>query len=182
MAAAILIGLREPNDFPTTSRTPPSSSMARIVPAAMIPVPILAGLITTMEAPSLTVISWGMLLPFSGIFTMTRRAIALPLRTASGMTRDLPIPAPTLPSPSPTTTRALNLSRRPPLTTFAIRRVYTTRSVYLEASSSRNRPPRGGLSLCAKTIRTLALLLWRLRPAPSPYRGIYSHPGQTPPE
>ena len=94
-----------------------------MAPAAIIPVPSGAGLITTIDAPTLTVISWGIVLPLIGIFTSSRRAMALPFRTASGMTRALPIPAPTLPMPSPTTTSALKRSRRPPFTTLAMRRV-----------------------------------------------------------
>ena len=53
----MLIGFLDPSDLPTTSRTPPSSSMARMAPAAIIPVPSLAGFITTIDAPFFTVIS-----------------------------------------------------------------------------------------------------------------------------
>src|SRR3954447_23209758 len=52
---------------------------------------------------------------------------------------------PTVPSPSPTTTRAVKLKRRPPLTTLATRLMVTTRSTYafLSAAASRrlSRPP-----------------------------------------
>ena len=37
-----------------------------------------------------------------------------------------PRPKPTIPSPFPTTTIALKLKRRPPLTTFAFRLIFTT--------------------------------------------------------
>src|SRR3954452_18231000 len=52
---------------------------------------------------------------------------------------------PTIPSPSPTTTRAVKLKRRPPLTTLATRLMVTTRSTYafFSAAASRrlSRPP-----------------------------------------
>ena len=89
----------------------------------------------TIDAPTFTVISWGIELPFRGIFIISRLATAFPFRTASGMAIAFPIPAPTLPSPSPMTTRALNRSLRPPFTTFAIRLVNTTRSVIFDPSS-----------------------------------------------
>src|SRR4051794_4489775 len=54
---------------------------------------------------------------------------------------------PTLPSPSPTTTSAVKLNRRPPLTTLATRLMVTTRSSSALFSgaprpSRRSRPPR----------------------------------------
>src|SRR3954469_10603659 len=55
-------------------------------------------------------------------------ASSTPLRIASGTSPALPSPAPTWPWPSPTTTIALKLKRRPPLTTFATRLIWTTRS------------------------------------------------------
>ena len=55
-------------------------------------------------------------------------ASSTPLRIASGTSPALPSPAPTCPCPSPTTTTALKLKRRPPLTTFATRLIWTTRS------------------------------------------------------
>ena len=64
-----------------------------------------------------------MVLPLIGIVTIPRLAMAFPFRTASGITIAFPIPAPTWPAPFPTTTKALNLSRLPPLTTLAILRV-----------------------------------------------------------
>src|SRR4051795_8517484 len=48
---------------------------------------------------------------------------------------------PTLPSPSPTTTSAVKLNRRPPLTTLATRLIVTTRSRY-RVFSTWSRPPR----------------------------------------
>src|SRR6478672_5198356 len=48
-----------------------------------------------------------------------------------------------MPLPSPTTTRAVKLKRRPPLTTLATRLMVTTRSTYWLFSASRlSRPPR----------------------------------------
>src|SRR5688572_13437403 len=55
-------------------------------------------------------------------------AISAPLRIASGTSLALPSPAPTRPWPSPTTTSALKLNRRPPLTTLATRLILMTRS------------------------------------------------------
>src|SRR3954467_8445139 len=55
-------------------------------------------------------------------------ASSTPLRIASGTSPALPSPAPTWPWPSPTTIIALKLKRRPPLTTFATRLIWTTRS------------------------------------------------------
>ena len=55
-------------------------------------------------------------------------ASSTPFRIDSGTSPALPRPTPTWPSPSPTTTTALKLNRRPPLTTFATRLIWTTRS------------------------------------------------------
>src|SRR5215207_6005792 len=55
-------------------------------------------------------------------------ASSTPLRMASGTSPALPRPTPTCPAPSPTTMTALKLKRRPPLTTFATRLIWTTRS------------------------------------------------------
>src|SRR3954469_23447870 len=46
-----------------------------------------------------------------------------------------------MPPPSPTTTRAVKLNRRPPLTTLATRLIVTTRSRWLLFSAA-SRPPR----------------------------------------
>src|SRR3954468_20208575 len=55
-------------------------------------------------------------------------ASSTPLRMASGTSPALPSPQPTWPAPSPMTTTALKLKRRAPLTTFATRLIWTTRS------------------------------------------------------
>src|SRR3990170_2034949 len=70
-----------------------------------------------------------MVVPTSGTRIKDLRAMAAPLRMASGTSFALPMPAPTCPWPSPTTTMALKLKRRPPLTTFDTRLISTTRSV-----------------------------------------------------
>src|SRR5256712_10047526 len=53
-------------------------------------------------------------------------ASSMPLRIASGTSLALPSPKPTCPFWSPTTTSALKLKRRPPLTTFATRLMWMT--------------------------------------------------------
>src|SRR5437868_14866419 len=53
-------------------------------------------------------------------------ATSLPLRMASATSPALPKPTPTRPCLSPTTTRALKLKRRPPLTTLDDRLMKTT--------------------------------------------------------
>src|SRR6187551_2364667 len=63
-------------------------------------------------------------------------ASSTPLRIASGTSFDLPRPAPTTPLRSPTTTTALKLNRRPPLTTFATRLIWTTFSSRLSLVGS----------------------------------------------
>src|SRR5439155_9161261 len=60
------------------------------------------------------------------MLTILRRASSLPLRIASATSPALPSPSPTLPRLSPTTTSALKLKRRPPLTTLAERLMNTT--------------------------------------------------------
>src|SRR6187431_3107685 len=63
-------------------------------------------------------------------------ASSTPLRIASGTSFDLPRPAPTTPLRSPTTTTALKLKRRPPLTTLATRLIWTTFSSRLSLLGS----------------------------------------------
>src|SRR5206468_3557898 len=58
--------------------------------------------------------------------------------TAGGTSLALPYPQATLPCLSPTTTRALKLKRRPPLTTAAQRRIFTTRSSKPSCRDSRS--------------------------------------------
>src|SRR6267142_2390871 len=59
-------------------------------------------------------ISWGMVVPASGISTRRRRAASTALRTASLTSFALPVAIPTRPCPSPTATSALKPKRRPP--------------------------------------------------------------------
>src|SRR6186997_1317162 len=63
-------------------------------------------------------------------------ASSTPLRMDSGTSPALPRPTPTWPAPSPTTTTALKLKRRPPLTTFATRLLWTTFSSRLSLVGS----------------------------------------------
>src|SRR6266542_4080620 len=63
---------------------------------------------------------------FREIGTMRFLAISPPLRMASATSPPLPSPTPTRERLSPTTTRALKLNRRPPLTTLATRLMCTT--------------------------------------------------------
>src|SRR5450759_236723 len=69
-----------------------------------------------------------MVVPTIGIRIRFFLASSTPLRIDSGTSPALPRPTPTWPAPSPTTTIALKLKRRPPLTTFATRLIWTTRS------------------------------------------------------
>jgi len=63
------------------------------------------------------------------------RAWSLPFRMASGTSLALPRPTPTCPASSPTTTSAEKLKRRPPLTTFATRLMWITRSLSFSSST-----------------------------------------------
>ena len=72
--------------------------------------------------------SCGIVVPTIGIRIRFFLASSTPLRIASGTSPALPSPTPTWPAPSPTTIIALKLKRRPPLTTFATRLIWTTRS------------------------------------------------------
>src|SRR5262249_32308499 len=56
-------------------------------------------------------------------------AASMPLRIASGTSRALPVPNPTVPFSSPTTTSALNDRFLPPLTTFVTRLIAITWSL-----------------------------------------------------
>src|SRR5438445_1397811 len=128
VARTTLIGLLVPSDLVRMSWMPAASTTARIAPPEMTPVPGTAGLSSTLAAPSLKRMSWGMVVPTSGTVIMCFLASSTPLRIASGTSPALPSPAPTRPCPSPTTTIALKLNRRPPLTTLATRLIWTTRS------------------------------------------------------
>ena len=64
----------------------------------------------------------------------------MPFSTAGGTSFAFPYPQPTLPFPFPTTTRPAKLKRRPPLTTVAHRRTFTTLSVNSPPARD-SRPP-----------------------------------------
>src|SRR3712207_627629 len=83
---------------------------------------------------------------------MERLAASVALRIASGTSRALPWPKPTRPRWSPTTTRAAKPKRRPPLTTFATRLMWTslsTNSLSRFSSRCSRCPDR---SLCAMPV------------------------------
>src|SRR5262245_5792687 len=128
VARTTLTGLVEPSDLDRMSLTPAASTTARTEPPAMTPVPCEAGLRSTVEAPYCWVTACGMVVPTRGTRMRCFLASSTPLRMASGTSPALPRPTPTWPLPSPTTTTALKLNRRPPLTTFATRLIWTTRS------------------------------------------------------
>src|SRR6267142_4028831 len=71
-----------------------------------------------------------------------RLAASVALRIASGTSRALPWPKPTLPFSSPTTTSAAKPKRRPPFTTLATRLMWTSLSLNSLSRSSlcRSRP------------------------------------------
>src|SRR5215212_2553392 len=123
-----LTGLLLPSDLVRMSRMPANSTTARTEPPAITPAPGAAGRIITLAAPKSWRIGCGMVEPSSGTRTRCFLAISAPLRMASGTSFAFPRPTPTVPFASPTTTSALKLKRRPPLTTFATRLILTTRS------------------------------------------------------
>src|SRR3972149_4843513 len=110
------------------SRTPAALTTARTEPPATTPVPCDAGRSTTVVAPKSWRTSCGIVVPKRGTRMSFFFASSTPLRMASGTSPALPRPMPTWPLPSPTTTTALKLKRRPPLTTLATRLMRTTRS------------------------------------------------------
>src|SRR3990170_4399615 len=115
-----------PSDLVRMSLTPAISMTARTPPPAMRPVPGAAGFISTSAALNFACTTCGIVEPCMGTRTRFLRAMLAPLRIASGTSFALPMPAPTWPSRSPTTTTAVKLNRRPPLTTFATRLMKTT--------------------------------------------------------
>ena len=126
VALTTFTGLSEPSDLARTSRTPARSSTDRMPPPAMMPVPGLAGRSITRAAPYSATIAWGIVRPRSGIGASAFLASSVPFRIASATSLALPKPTPTCPARSPTTTRALKLNLRPPLTTFEQRLISTT--------------------------------------------------------
>src|SRR5207245_3259778 len=121
VARTVLTGLFVPRDLVIKSLMPDSSITARMSPPDRMPVPGAAGFSSTLAAPFLSRISWGMVVPTMGTVINFFLAASTALRMASGTSPALPSPAPTRPFWSPTTTRALKENRRPPLTTLATR-------------------------------------------------------------
>src|SRR6478609_5320679 len=153
VACTMLIWFDEPSDLLSTSWIPAHSSTARTGPPAITPVPAAAGRRSTTPAAASPCTGCGMVLPTRGTRKKLRLASSTPFEMARGTSRALPYPTPTTPLPSPTTTRAVKLKRRPPLTTFDTRLMVTTRSRNWLLSASReprsrfglrSRPPRRG--------------------------------------
>src|SRR2546427_5262519 len=128
VARVTFTGLVEPCVLARMSWIPAASTTARTDPPAITPVPCEAGLSRTLLAAYSRRTSWGIVVPTIGLRIRFFLASSTPLRIASGTSPALPRPAPTWPAPSPTTTIALKLKRRPPLTTLATRLIWTTRS------------------------------------------------------
>src|ERR671916_247796 len=128
VACTRLTDVVEPSALVSTSLTPASSRTARTPPPAITPVPSEAGLRRTSELSNLPITSCGMVVLRIGTWNMFRLARSWPFWMAAGTVFALPRPAPTRPLPSPTTTSALKLNLRPPLTTLATRRISTTLS------------------------------------------------------
>src|SRR5580700_9872851 len=127
---------------------PRVSNTARIGPPAMMPVPGTAARRNTLPAPWRPVTSWWSVRPSrSGTRTIACLAASVALRIASGTSRALPWPKPTLPFWSPTTTSAAKPKRRPPFTTLATRLMWTSLSVNSLSRSSRRWGSRA-ISLC----------------------------------
>ena len=128
VARVTLTGFVEPWVLVRMSRMPAASTTARTAPPAMTPVPCEAGLRRIRLAENSWRTSCGIVVPTIGTRMRFFFASSTPLRMDSGTSPALPSPTPTWPAPSPTTTTALKLKRRPPLTTFATRLIWTTRS------------------------------------------------------
>jgi len=123
---------------------PAASMIARTAPPAITPVPGEAGFRTTEDAPNRPRISCGIVSFTSGTSNMPRFADSSPFRIASGTSFAFPRLKPTRPLPSPTTTMALKENRRPPLTTFATRLIWTTLSInwsWLDSTANNCVPP-----------------------------------------
>src|SRR5690606_10617314 len=112
----------------------------RTGPPAMTPVPGDAGRRNTTPAAASPVTGCGIVFWMRGTRKKFFLASSTPLAIAAGTSLALPYPTPTRPLPSPTTTSAVKLNRRPPLTTFATRLIFTTRSMYETPLSAA--PPR----------------------------------------
>jgi hypothetical protein len=108
---------------------PADSQTARTAAPAMIPVPGLAGNRITFEVPLQPSTRWGIVPETTGTSTRFFIPSLIAFSTAGGTSLALPYPQPTLPFPLPTTTSPAKLNRRPPFTTVAHRRTFTTFSV-----------------------------------------------------
>ncbi len=74
VACTTLCALLVPSDLERTSWMPADSTTARTAPPAMTPVPGLAGLSSTLPAPTWPKLSCGMVTPSSGIRNRFLRA------------------------------------------------------------------------------------------------------------
>src|SRR5690606_27880657 len=149
VARTRLIGLREPTALASTSFTPTASSTARMAPPAITPVPSDAGCMKTRAAPWPAFTVWYSVPPFRCTAVMLRRACSIDFWMATGTSRALPYPKPTLPAPSPTTVSAVKVNWRPPLTVLLTRLTAISFSIMPSSISSRLRSrsrPRGARS------------------------------------
>src|SRR5438309_435320 len=121
VARTTLYGLVEPKHLASTLVTPITSNTARIGPPAMMPVPSIAGCISTLAEPCLPTTACCSVPFFSFTLKSLRRASSIAFCTATGTSRALPLPMPMPPSPSPTTVSAAKPSTRPPFTTLVTR-------------------------------------------------------------
>src|SRR5882757_11465106 len=129
VARTTLCALADPSDLVTMFVIPAASTTARTAPPAMMPVPSGAGLSSTLPAPNLPTIRWGIVVPAIGTRIRFFFAASMPFLIADGTSFALPMPKPTTPWPSPTTTSALKLRFLPPLTTLVTRLICTTLSL-----------------------------------------------------
>src|SRR4029077_10000863 len=97
---------------------------------------------STLPAPNLPRIGWGIVVPLSGTRIRFFFAASMPFLIAEAPSFAFRTPRPTTPWPSPTTTSALKLRFLPPLTTLVTRLICTTvslRSSWLGSIRSRVR-------------------------------------------
>src|SRR5436190_18309792 len=100
---------------------PITSNTARIGPPAMMPVPSIAGCISTLAAPCRPITACCSVPFFSFTLKSLCRASSIAFCTATGTSRALPLPMPMPPSPSLTTVSAAKPSTWPPFTTLVTR-------------------------------------------------------------
>src|SRR5579872_1462757 len=126
VARTRFMGLVEPRLLVSASCTPADSRTARTVFPAMTPVPGRAGIKTTRAAPNRPSTVCGIVVSWSATWIELRLVVLTAFSTACGTSEALPYPQPTFPRLSPSTTSAVNVKRRPPLTTQAQRRIWMT--------------------------------------------------------